>query len=237
MDENRDLYFRLNFYILEAMYKKLVKKINVEHGSNISTRNIDIFYKYVMCSNASDYSKYRNGIEGKKNITSTMEKLLLERCKYLKPYLVDDVKLIETGAISKSWVKKVKDMLPKDILEECEEQVDQLTSNVVTGPQKEYTRCINDADYICCWMYHFIMDNWVEATEAEAKIERIITALESISFNEMDRCSEEALSNYYNRLNEKYLQFKSIVVYKQTRKNAKLTQEKQKKQKKQSRVV
>ncbi len=221
MDENRDLYFRLNFYILEAMYKKLVKKINVEHGSNISTRNIDIFYKYVMCSNASDYSKYRNGIEGKKNITSTMEKLLLERCKYLKPYIVDDVKLIGTGAISKSWVKKVKDMLPKDILEECEEQVDQLTSNVVTGPQKEYTRCINDADYICCWMYHFIMDNWVEATEAEAKIERIITALESINFDEIDRCSNEALKKYYSRMDTVYQQFKRIYDYKKARIEAK----------------
>ena len=189
MDENRDLYFRLNFFILEAMYKKLAKKINIEHGSSLNIRNIDNFYIYVMCSNRSDYSKYRRKDDGKKKITSTMEKYLLERCKWLKPYLGDDAKLITTGDISTGWAKKIEGQTSKDIVKECEEQVDSLCRNIVTGIHGDYSQCIDDADYICCWMYHFIMDMWVEATEAEAKIERIISALESVSFDEIDRCS------------------------------------------------
>ena len=214
-EKYKAIYFRMNFYILKAIYIKLIDCINATYpNASFSSKNKDFFYKSIMGSNNTDYSKYMRGSSGKNEITSTMENQFKKKCPALLKYL-KNCELIKTGDITNGWARKVINESSKEIEKECKIQVARLVENIVQKNRKEIDeKTLDDNDSICLYMVKSILDHWNRSQGAEGKIEEKIEALESITITDIDKCSLEKLEQYHKRLKTKYLEFNKIYEYK-----------------------
>ena len=213
---DNEIFFRMNFFILEALYIKLIEHINnIYPAAHLDKKNRELFYREIMRSNRTDYSKYKNGSCDKTKITSTMEKELLEECTELRKHLIGR-ELIQIGGINPKWALEIIEKNPAEIMKECLDKVDLLTKNIVISCKESLKPDIKTgtADRICLWMCRYIIENWVETRGAEAKIEAKLRALEEISISDIDRCSPEKLDDYYKRISKVYEYFKKIRDYK-----------------------
>ena len=214
-EKYKTIYFRMNFYILKAIYIKLIDCINATYPiASFSSKNKDFFYKSIMKSCSSDYSKYMNGSCEKYRITSTMEKELLRECPALKRYLIK-CELIKTGDITEKWARKVINEPPKEIMNKCLTQVTRLVDNTIERNRKKIDNTkLNDSDSICLYMVNCIINDLINSQGSENKIENALKAIKSITIADIDRCSLEKLEQYHNRLKTKYLEFNKIYEYK-----------------------
>ncbi len=220
-EKDASIYFRLNFFILEAIYIKLIEHINREYANaslKKDAEGMDLFYKKIMKSNRTDYSKYKNGSCQKDRITSTMERKLLIECPWLRKPLKGE-ELLKIGNITEKWARenleKEEPAAPADIKQFCLEQVDLLTKNVVHICRKSLNEDGQDTpNKICIWMCRYIVDNWVESFNSEAKVEAKLRELETITIEDIDKCSKEKLSKYYETIKTMYERFETIYEYK-----------------------
>lgn len=229
-DNHSSTYFRMNFFILEAIYIKLIEHINREYASASLKKDeagMDLFYKKIMKSNRTDYSKYKNDSKSHKDkITSTMERELLSECPWLRKPLKGE-ELIKTGNITEKWARetlekeKDKETSPAVIKQFCLEQVDALTKNVVFRCKESFDVEGADAlDNICIWMCRYIVDNWVESFNYEAKIDAKLKEFETITIEDIDKCSKDKLDKYYKRVKTMYDRFNIVLQYKKITKKS-----------------
>ena len=229
-DKYAPLYFRMNFFILEAMYEQLIEAINKAYpNARVSNKDKDLFYVEMMRSNRYDYSKYKNGSSGKTRITSTMKEKLLRDCPELTKYLVG-CELLKVGQINGEWARKRlgsesttnDENTPAKILKDCKAEVCQLMTNIVEQTKDSFNTGVDEDDHkISLWMCKYIIDNWVETTGAELKIEDKLKELETINFDIIDRCSIKRLEDYYNRISDIYEIFRKVYEYKALKKDNK----------------
>ena len=214
-EKYKDIYFRMNFYILKAIYIKLIERINATYPDvSLSSKEKDLFYKSIMGSNNTDYSKYMRGKSGKTKITSTMENQFKNKCPVLLKYL-KNCELIKTGDITNEWARRVIIKSSKEIEKECIIQVTRLAENIVQRNRKkiEHTT-LDDSDIICQYMLNCIINDYYNSQGSENKIEDALKAIETITIADIDRCSLDKLEQYHKRLRTKYFEFNKIFEYK-----------------------
>ena len=216
-NKESDIFFRMNFFILEAMYVQLIDNINIKYENACLTKKDKerVFYRAIMRSNRTDYSKYKNGSCEKNKITSTMEKGVLVECPELRKYL-EGKDLLCTGNISGKWAREIINNKPSEIMQECLKEVSTLAKNVVIH-YKDFgeNKNADTPDKVCLWMCQYIIDNWVETRGSEVKVEKALIELEKIKVTDIDRCSTKALGDFYGRVGAIYNNFKTIYDYKQ----------------------
>lgn len=211
--------FRMNFYILEALYIRILQRMKLEYPEIQLQRDIDsmdFFYRDIMRSNRTDYSKYKNGSCGKTKITSTMERVLTNECPQLRGPLMSD-ELIKVYGISEKWVHETINKDSSDIRKECEEKVEGLVKNIVTECRKTNDKYKGNSqeDKIGIWIYRIIKDRKVSSSNAEYKIKAIIDELSKVNIDDIDRCSTKNLKKFRDDLFTAYQQFNKIYSYKE----------------------
>ncbi len=222
-DKNALLYFRMNFYILEALYRRIIQSMKIAYPEITLLRDIDgmdFFYREIMRSNRTDYSKYKNGSCKKTSITSKMERELMNECPQLRRPLMNG-ELIKPVGIDEKWVCESfgqgdgEEYDPKDIRKYCEKCVAGLANNIViTCKQNAGYKGKDDIDKIAIWIYRIIRDNKVASSNAEAKIKGIIDELTLIKVDEIDKCSVTKLKKYKGDIAKVYKQFEIVYNYK-----------------------
>lgn len=214
-EKNKAIYFRMNFYILKAIYIKLIECINATYPDvNLSSKKKDFFYQSIMGSNKTDYSKYLRGSSGKNKITSTMEKQFNKKCPVLLKYL-KKCELIITGDINEEWARRFINKSSKEIEKECKIQVTRLAENIVKINRKKIENTtLYDSDIICQYMLNCIRNDYINSQGSENKIEDALKAIEKITIADIDRCSLDKLEQYHKRFRTKYLEFNKIYEYK-----------------------
>lgn len=216
MDSERNNIFRINMYILQAMYETLYDEMCRKHPTSPYIefiKNKDCLYD-ILYTNRTDFSKYKTGT--KEKATNKMIKELENNCKGLGKIIKGDELLRCSDRVNKTWANQIVNKVnSSEMLKECKIEVKQLVMNYVNEIDKEK----NDlASRTIKWMGTSIV-NWVKNRESgiDPTIIRISKEIKGIKIDKLETASDEAILALYTAMKEAWLDLSAIYTYRKRR--------------------